>query len=115
MADNTKNMDIIEVIESVEDFLIEKGHVDEFKNELDLFKIRQVSFILFPQIRRNILFQPRIYFQKIKLSPDFKLGEYYLRIYNLVLESNDYVDYLNKFYFNKFESAYSQINGLTMN
>ena len=112
MGNTGHNMDIIKVINSVEDFLIENGYSEEFKNELDLFKVRQISLYLISSNSEEYFTLAKDMFSKIRLSDNHYLGESKLRVYNMVLESSNYTDYLNKFYQHMIDTSKSEINNL---
>lgn len=96
-------MDIFKVVDSVEEFLIDNDYYGEFKNEFDLYKIVQISLYLFSSGTEEYFQKAREEFLKVNLSPKHIVPEYRMNYFNLVLDSNNYVEFLNNYYNKELE------------
>lgn len=91
--------DIFPVIDSVEEFLIKSGNFNEFKNEFAKFKIYQLLHHLATAESQELFFEKiRDEFLKLEID-DLKLPKDYKGRYQLVIDSNDYSDYLHNLIF----------------
>ncbi|SFL66584.1 Glycosyltransferase involved in cell wall bisynthesis [Methanobrevibacter olleyae] len=110
----SNSYDIFKIIDIVEKFLIDKKYYDELKDEFDLFKITQIlNYIL--SIGEEEYFQKtKEEFSKIKISSQTNISEYYLERYDLVLRSNNLIEYINEHYeicINNLNKVISNLNG----
>ena len=103
MNNSSYNMDIFKVVDSVEEFLIDNDYYGEFKNEFDLYKIVQISLYLFSSGTEEYFQKAREEFLKVNLSPKHIVPEYRMNYFNLVLDSNNYVEFLNNYYNKELE------------
>ena len=103
MNNSSYNMDIFKVVDSVEEFLIDNDYYGEFKNEFDLYKIVQISLYLFSSGTEEYFQQAREEFLKVNLSSKHIVPEYRMNYFNLVLDSNNYVEFLNNYYNKELE------------
>lgn len=109
MNNSSYNMDIFKVVDSVEEFLIDNGYYDEFKNEFDFYKITQISQYLFSSASEEYFQKAREEFLKVRLSSKHIVSEYRMNYLNLVLDSKNYVEFLNNYYNNELEKKDSEI------
>lgn len=98
--DPTKHFNIFKVISSVENFLIEEGFMDEYKNEFDLFKINQISRHMVSPVTEEYFKVAKNEFLSIDVSnnPLIKktdLEKYYVALSLSVDELDKFEDYLN--------------------
>ncbi len=88
--------DIFEMIDIVEEYLIENNYYDEFKWDLDYFKFRRADFHLLKSFSDEYFQTAKRRYSNIKYFDLFKEEE--LDRFNLVLECNDFIEYLTKLY-----------------
>ena len=98
--DPTKHFNIFNVISSVEDFLIEEGFMDEYKNEFDLFKINQISRHMVPPVTEEYFKVAKNEFLSIDVSNNTLIKKTDLEKYEVALslsadERDKFEDYLN--------------------
>ena len=98
--DPTKHFNIFNVISSVEDFLIEEGFMDEYKNEFDLFKINQISRHMVPPVTEEYFKVAKNEFLSIDVSNNPLIKKTDLEKYEVALslsadERDKFEDYLN--------------------
>lgn len=103
MHNSSFNMDIFKVIDSVEEFLIENDYYGEFKKEFDYYKITQISQYLFSSSSEEYFQKAKEEYLKINLSSRHIVSEYRMNFFNLVLSSNNYVEFLNNYYNKEIE------------
>ena len=103
MNNSSYSMDIFKVIGSVEEFLIKNNYYGEFKNEFDFYKIAHISLYLLSSGSQEYFQKAKEEFLRINLSPNNIVPEHRLNYFNLVLNSNTYVEFLNKYYNNELE------------
>ena len=90
------NFDIFKVIDMVEDYLMEHGYYENLENEFILFKIAQI-FTYFDIEKSDEFFnRAKAEFEKIEIKDDKLLKERYLKRFNLVLDSDNYDEYVVK-------------------
>lgn len=93
--DPTKHYNIFSVIKSVEDFLIEQGFMDVYKNEFDLFKLIQISrHMVFP-MSEKYFYEAKEEFLKLDVSNNPLITKTDLENYDVCLNLS--VDQLDKF------------------
>lgn len=99
--DNSNKMDIFEVIDSVENFLIENNFYDEFKKEFTEFKIHQCLYYI--PISNSSEYFNKAYEELSKLNiDDLSLSNNFKGRCNLLLDSKNYSDYLHRLiYYNE--------------
>ena len=103
MNNSSYNMDIFKVVDSVEEFLIDNDYYGEFKDNFDFYKIVQISAYLFSSGIEDYFQKAREEFLKINLSPKHIVPDICMNYYNLVLDSNNYVEFLNNYYNKELE------------
>ena len=106
--------DIFKAIDSVKDFLIENDYYDEFKDEFDRFKIQHTLHYMICADSEEFFQKAKEEFSKINLSPNHIVDKRRLRLYELVLESSNYNQYLRGNFKIKEEEFKSQINSLNV-
>lgn len=109
MNNSSYNMDIFKVVDSVEEFLIDNDYYGEFKNEFDFYKITQISQYLFSSGTQEYFQKAKEEFLKVRLSSNHIVSEYRMNFFNLVLDSGNYVEFLNNYYKKEIEKKDSQI------
>lgn len=93
--DPKKHYNIFSVIKSVEDFLIEQGFMDVYKNEFDLFKLIQISrHMVFP-MSEKYFYEAKEEFLKLDVSNNPLITKTDLENYDVCLNLS--VDQLDKF------------------
>lgn len=91
-----KGFDIFEIIDLVEDYLKKSNHYDELENEFIFFKIAQILVYLKSENSEEYFQKAKREFEKITIKDKRTLKKYALNGYNLVLNSNDIVEYHSK-------------------
>ena len=93
---SAKNFDIFKVIDMVEDYLLEKGYFDEFENEFVLFKVSQTLTYLNREKSETFFKKTKEEFEKITINDDNLLSKSKINSFNLILNSNNYFEYIDK-------------------
>ena len=97
MSKNNRYIEIFEIIDLVEEYLIENGFMEEFKDEMDLFII--VQCLTYLTCANSEFFQKtKNRFSKIKLSPNHIVEPHRVNLYGFVLQSDSYTEYLKSYY-----------------
>lgn len=99
--------DIFKICDIVEEYLIEKKLYGEFKDEFDLFRITQILNYIISTGEEAYFQEAKERFSKIKISSNAHMGDYFLKRYQLVLDSNTLIEYIN----GHFEISISNLNG----
>ena len=91
--------DIFKNMEMAEDFLKENNLDDEFKLELDYFKMKRMDFHLMKSNSEEFFQIVKEKYSQIKPNELFKEDE--LKRFNLLLDSNNFAEYLIRLYNDK--------------
>lgn len=89
---------IFDVIDSVEEFLRDNGHYDEFENEFIFFKIAQIVMYLISTRSCSYFDRAKEEFSKTVIKDEKTIKKYAVKAYYRVLSSDNYVDYLINYY-----------------
>ena len=93
----SNNIDIFRIIEIVEEFLRKSNHFEEFRQEFNQFKISQIANYAATSDSDEYLKMAK---QSISQIDDNDVGDvqpYYRKLYSLVLESDDLIEYGNDY------------------
>lgn len=93
---SANGFDIFKVIDMVEDYIRKNGYYDELENEFIFFKIAQILVYLKSENSGEYFQKAKGEFEKITIKDRRTLKKYALRGYDLVLNSNDIVEYNSK-------------------
>lgn len=98
--DSSKHINIFNVIDSVEDFLIEEDFIKDYEKEFDLFKINQISRHMATPVSEEYFKLAKKEFLKIDLSNNNlimnqDLEKYYVTLNLSIEELDKFEDYLN--------------------
>ena len=88
--------DIFKVIDMVEDYLVKNNRYDEFEDEFIFFKIAQILLYLKSEKSEEYFTKTKEEFEKITIKNEKTLRKYDIKHYNLVLNSENYEDYIKK-------------------
>ena len=88
--------DIFKVIYMVEDYLVKNNRYDEFEDEFIFFKIAQILLYLKSEKSEEYFTKTKEEFEKITIKNEKTLRKYDIKHYNLVLNSENYEDYIKK-------------------
>ena len=88
--------DILKVIDSVEEYLIKSDYYNEFIDEFNLFKVAQIYSYVKSSKSAEFFDLAKKEYESINLDGNEVISKYYLEAYELVMNSNDYNDYLKK-------------------
>ena len=88
--------DIFKVIDMVEDYLVKNNRYDEFEDEFIFFKIAQILLYLKSEKSEEYFTKTKEEFEKITIKNEKTLRKYDIKHYNLVLNSENYEDYVKK-------------------
>lgn len=106
------SFDIFTVIDSVKDFLLENDFYEEFKDEFDYFKIQHTLHYVRCTNSEEFFQKTKEEFSKISLSESHLIDSRRLKLYELVLESSNYNQYLRGNFKIKEDGLKSQIDSL---
>ena len=96
MNSTANGFDIFKVIDLVEVYLRENDYYDEFENEFIFFKISQILLYLKSENSEEYFTKTKEEFEKITIKNEKTLRKYDIKHYNLVLNSENYKDYIKK-------------------
>lgn len=93
----SNGFDIFEVIDMVEDFLRQDDYYDILENEFALFKISQILTYLKSTKSEEFFQKAKNEFESFKIN-DMNFIKPKFEEYNMVLESDSYLDYISNYY-----------------
>lgn len=93
---NANGFDIFTVVNSVEQYLKEDNHIDEFAEEFKLFKVTQLLNYLLISQSNDYFSLVKSEFSKINITEKSLLNKYKSDRYNLVLECENIMEYYFK-------------------
>lgn len=94
---NDRYIEIFKIIDIVEEYLIDNGFMEEFKDEMDLFII--VQCLTYMTCANSEYFQmTKNRFLRINLSPNHIVEPHRVNLYGFVLQSESYTEYLKTYY-----------------
>lgn len=88
--------DIFKVIDMVEEYLRQTNHYSELENEFIFFKIAQILIYIISTDSEDYFNRARDEFSRIEIRDEKTIKKKYLKKYELVLNSRNYEDYLDK-------------------
>ncbi len=94
----SNGFDIFEIVDIVEDYLIDNYYYGEFKDEFDFFKSSQIINYILTTQSEDYFIKAKEEFSKMKLSNNHMLPDYIYDKFNLVLNSDNYFDYIQHQY-----------------
>lgn len=95
--------DIFKIIDIVEEFLKDNGYYDELENEFIFFKIAQILVYLNSTNSEDYFNKAWAEFENIEIKDEKTLKRYAREGYSIVLDSNNYVDYIHSYYGKKID------------
>ena len=110
LLNSTANgFDMFEIVDMVEEFLRKNGYYDELENQFIFFKIAQILVFMISTRSEEYFNRTKEIFSKTTIKDKKTIKKYALDGYNLVLNSDSYIDYVIGFY----EGKISDLNELS--
>lgn len=99
ILNSTSNeMDMFNIVDMVEDYLIKVNKYKEFEDEFIFFKIAQILKYIITSRNEDYFIKAKDEFSKIKIKNKKSLKKYALKGYKRVLKSPSYIDYIINYY-----------------
>lgn len=84
--DPLKHFHIFEVIDSIEDFLVENDFMEEYKDEFDLFKLKQISRHAVRSLSKEYFIKAKEEFEKMDFSNNDLVLQKHLDKYDILMD-----------------------------
>ena len=99
ILNSTSNeMDMFNIVDMVEDYLIKVNKYKELEDEFIFFKIAQILKYIITSRNEDYFIKAKDEFSKIKIKNKKSLKKYALKGYKRVLKSPSYIDYIINYY-----------------
>lgn len=112
MNTSEKGFDIFEIIDCVEKYLYENGFMEEFKEEFVLFKVTQILNYILSTKSEDYFQKAKMEFSNINFSSNSLKDDFILNKFELVINSNSLIEYIEGYYNFRLDILNQQINDL---
>lgn len=107
-----KGFDIFEIIDLVEQYLDENNFRDEFRDEFDFFKVVQILNYIISTKSEDYFQKAKMEFSNINFSSNSLKDDFILNKFELVINSNSLIEYIEGYYNFRLDILNQQINDL---
>ena len=98
MNTSENGLDIFKIIDFVQQYLIENEFMDEFNDEFDLFKVVQILNYIISTKSEEYFQKAKMEFSKIDFSSNSLKDAFLLKRFDLVINSDTLIDYIEGSY-----------------
>ena len=98
MNTSENGLDIFKIVDFVQQYLIENDFMDEFREEFDLFKVVQILNYIISTKSEEYFQKANIEFSKIDFSSNSLKDAFLENRFDLVINSDTLIDYIESYY-----------------
>ncbi len=98
MNTSENGLDIFKIVDFVQQYLIENDFMDEFREEFDLFKVVQILNYIISTKSEEYFQKANIEFSKIDFSSNSLKDAFLENKFDLVINSDTLIDYIESYY-----------------